>query len=694
MSANALADGQRYQQAGDLDRAEAAYRELLRQHPDDAAGWHALGSVCHARRQLAEAAACYQKAVGLQPGFVEGHFQLGNAFLEQGHRDEAAAAYQQVLRLLPDHVAALANLGVVLGESGQLDQAETAYRRALQVQPHLAEVHHNLANLLRERGQLHEAVTHYQEALRIRPDYYKAKVNLGMTLAALGDVAGLNHIEQTLHGPPGQVEGLCNLGLAASLLCRYDESIRYYEQALQLQPNYAEIRFNLALARLVQGDFSRGWSDYEARWKFHALPAHPRPLWNGQPLPGQTLLLHLEQGLGDTIQFLSLIPRVKERVGRVVLQCPRPLIPLLKTCPGLDKVVADGEAVPDYAAHAPLLSLPHQLGLSLENLSVDVPYLAADPQLMEHWRRELSPLRGFRVGIAWQGRTNRAWDHPHRSLPLALFEPLAGIEGVQLISLQKGPGTEQLAALNGRFPVISLGPHVDETTGTLTDTAAIIRHLDLVISSDTAMVHLAGALAAPVWLALSVANDWRWLIGREDTPWYPTMRLIRQKTRGDWIEVFARMAAELRMLVDKKIGHRPIVVEMSPGDLLDRITILEIKSEHISDPVKRRHINRELANLAAVRDRAIASTEMISRLTTELRNVNCKLWQVQDELRACERQRDFGPRFVELAREVHRQKDRRTAVKRMLNEMLGSALVEEKAYAPPAATESVGRPRG
>lgn len=679
--ADALADGQRQQRAGDLDRAEATYRGVLRQHPTNAAGWLALGSICHARRQLVEAAACYQKAVSFQPDLVDGHFQLGNALLEQGQREPAARAYEQVLRRSPEHVPALTNLGVILGETGRIAEAEAAYRRALQVQPQLAEVHQNLASLLRDTGRLHEAVTHYQEAVRIRPDYYKARVNLGMTLAALGDVAGLNHIEQTVQGPPGPAEGLCNLGLAASLLCRYDEAIRYYEQALEVRPDYPQIRFNLALARLVQGDFARGWSDYEARWQFQTLPGYPRPIWDGRPLPGKTLLIHPEQGLGDMIQFVSLLPRVKERVGQVLLQCPRKLIPLLRTCPGVDRLVAEGDPLPDFAAHAPLLSLPHRLELTLEDVPADVPYLAADPNLVEHWRLELSPLRGFRIGIAWQGRTDRAWDHPHRSVPLALFEGLARVDGVHLISLQKGAGSEQLAALGRRFRVISLGPHVDESAGAMMDTAGIIRNLDLVISSDTAMVHLAGALAAPVWVPLSVANDWRWLIGREDSPWYPTMRLFRQKTRGDWVDVFARMAGELRSLVDRKVGHRPIVVEMSPGDLLDRITILEIKSERLSDSVKRRHVHRELANLRAVRDGAIPATEMTSRLAAELSKANRALWQVQDDLRACERQRDFGPRFVELAREVHRQKDRRAAVKRMLNEILGSALVEVKEYA-------------
>jgi len=194
-------------------------------------------------------------------------------------------------------------------------------------------------------------------------------------------------------------------------------------------------------------------------------------------------------------------------------------------------------------------------------------------------------------------------------------------------------------------------------------------------------VHLAGALGVPVWLALSVANDWRWMLNREDTPWYPTLRIFRQRTRGDWAELFARMAAEVRPLVDKKAGRRPIVVESSPGDLLDRITILEIKGERMLDPVKQRNIRRELAFLIAVRDRSVPMNEMISRLCSELRNVNRTLWRVQDDLRTCDRKRDFGPAFIELAREVHRQKDRRNAVKRMLNDLLGWQLHDEKLYA-------------
>ena len=254
---------------------------------------------------------------------------------------------------------------------------------------------------------------------------------------------------------------------------------------------------------------------------------------------------------------------------------------------------------------------------------------------------------------------------------------MAAVPGVRLVSLQKGHGAEQLRGVG--FPVVDLGDRLDETSGPFMDTAAVMKNLDLVITSDTAIPHLAGALGVPVWLALCFSPHGTWLLGREDSPWYPSMRLFRQPRPGDWADVFERMAGELRRLAATPRRARPVVVEIAPGEMLDKIAILRIKDERMADPDKLANVRRELAVLEAA-ERALPWSDELARLAAELRAVNELLWQVEDDLRACEAAGDFGPRFVELARSVYRHNDRRAALKRAIDDLLDSTLKEEKAY--------------
>jgi hypothetical protein len=409
-------------------------------------------------------------------------------------------------------------------------------------------------------------------------------------------------------------------------------------------------------------------------------PQFPTPPWDGSPLDGRTILVHAEQGLGDTMQFLRYVPLVRRRGGRVILVCQPPLMRLLSRVPGIERLVAWGEPLPEYDVQVPLMSLPGLFGTTLETVPAEVPYLDAEPALVEAWRHRLGSYAGFQVGIVWQGNPRFRFDRL-RSIPLAQFAPLARVPGVHLLSLQKGPGRDQLAALPGSFPVTDLGHQLDETTGAFLDTAAVMKNLDLVITSDTVAAHLAGALGVPVWVALHDVPDWRWLLDREDSPWYPTMRLFRQTRPGQWEEVFERIAAALHRRLAAPAELRPITVEIAPGELIDKITILEIKSERINDAVKRQHVATELALLVAARDRAVPGSAELARLATELKAVNEALWEIEDAIRRSERDEDFGPRFVALARSVYRTNDRRAALKRQINERLGSQLLEEKSYA-------------
>ncbi len=417
------------------------------------------------------------------------------------------------------------------------------------MQPAYPEAHFNLGNALAALGRRDEALAAYREAVRLRPDYAEALGNLGLALTEArrpGEAAVL--LRQAARLRPGLAEAHNNLGLALTALGRFAEAEAAFEQALRLRPGEAATRWNLSLALLQAGDYGRDWAEYEARWLRPGCGPRPfaAPPWDGAPLEGRTVLLWCEQGLGDAIQFVRYAPLVRNRGGRVALECPGPLAALLRGAAGVDAVVAEGGPRPPFDVQAPLLSLPRLLGTTLTTVPAAVPYLAPDAALVGEWRRRLEGLPGFRVGVCWQGNPYHPWDH-HRSVPLGHFAPLAGVPGVRLVALQKEFGREQAATLGGRFAVADFGEELGRPPACFLDTASLVACLDLVVTADTAVAHLAGALGRPVWVVLPASFvDWRWLRDRDDSPWYPTTRLFRQEKLGDWGPVFARVAGALR----------------------------------------------------------------------------------------------------------------------------------------------------
>ncbi len=692
--AEPFARGWEYHQARDYPRAEEVYRGILRTDPRNARVWFALAQLCEADQRLVEAAACFRQALELEPREAEGHFQLGNVLSQQGLKAEAEAAYRRCLELRPDHVAALVNLGFVLGELDRLDDAKACYEQALRHRPDLAEAHHNLGNVLREQGQLEQALACYDQALRFRPEYAKALVNRGVALVSAGRLnEAIASLRRGVELTPASADAHTSLGAALCAQQRYDEALAHYARALELDPGHPDAAWNRSLLWLQQGDYERGWPAYEARWRCKRvtpLPPFSQPRWDGSPLEGRTILLYGEQGLGDTLHFVRYAPLVKARGGRVIVMCQNALVRLLTRTPGIDGLVGWGATPPPFDVWMPLMSLPALFHTTLDSIPAEVPYVFPDPELVAHWGRPLAPVRGFRVGIAWRGSPRHAWDR-HRSASLEQFEPLARVPGVRLISLQKGPGSEQLRALGGCFPVLSLGELLDESSGPFLDTAAVLAHLDLVVCVDTSLAHLAGAMGRPAWLALSYSPDWRWLLGRDDNPWYPTLRLFRQERAGDWAGVFRRIAEELPREVAARPPRRPLTVEVAPGELLDKLTILEIKAERITEAAKLRNVRTELAELAAVRREALPDSPELAELIGSLKEVNGRLWDIEDAIRRCEQEQDFGPRFVELARSVYRENDCRAALKRQINELLNSRLIEEKSYADYSGESSARR---
>jgi Flp pilus assembly protein TadD len=540
---------------GDLGKpAEAvtAFQEALRCQPDAVSAYVGQGAALADLGKLDEAVASYRQALRLHPDYAEAHNNLGLALKAQGKLLEATTAFHQALRLQPENAEAYNNLGITLWEEGKPAEAAANYRQALRLQPNFAEAHNNLGVALKEQRKTAEALSCFQEALRLRPDFAAAHNNRGLALHQQEKLVEAEaSFREALRFKPDYAEAFHNLAITQEAQGKLEDAVAGYQEALRLRPDYPEAHHHLGMTWLLLGNFEKGWPECEWRWKRKEFtpPAFTQPRWDGSPLAGRTILLHTEQGLGDTLHFIRYARLVQERGGRVVLSCPASLVWLLAGCPGIDQLVPHGTSLPPFDFHAPLMSLPGILGTTLASVPADVPYLVADSELVERWRRELSRFAGLKIGIAWQGNPKHTGDY-RRSLPLETFRPLAQLDGVQLISLQKGPGVDQLAALAASMSVADLGGDRDVAFGPFMDTAAIMKNLDLVITADTAIAHLAGALAVPVWVALGSAPDWRWMLRREYSPWYPTMRLFRQSATGNWAEVFERLTAEVKKLVN------------------------------------------------------------------------------------------------------------------------------------------------
>jgi len=538
-----------FQAQGRPQEAQASFAQALRLNPDLADTHNNLGNVLQEQGKLDEASACYRQALRLNPDHASGHYNLANALKDQGQLDEAVTSYRQALRIDPHHVDAHNNLGVAFKALGRLDEAVACYQQALGLNPNHVDARNNLGNIFKDQDRLDEAVACYREVLRLNPQYVDALSNLGLALKEQGQLAeAVACCRRALGLNPRHANAHNNLGLALMDQGQLGEAGACFDQALRLRPQDAGPRWNWALLRLLQGNFEQGWADYESRWSQPGLVPRswPRPRWDGLPLEGKTILVHAEQGLGDTLQFIRYAPLVKRRGGTVLVECQPALVTLLSRCPGIDRVLPEGTPLPDFDVQVPLLSLPGLFGTNLSCVPADVPYLFADNRLVERWRRELAGFgTAFRIGLVWQGNPTVRGDR-QRSVPLIQFAPLACLEGVRLFSLQVGPGAKQLVHTGERLGVVDLGSRFDRSS--LEDVAAVLKNLDLVISSCTAIPHLAGALGVPVWLALAFVPDWRWLLEREDSPWYPHHRLFRQRRPGDWDEVFKRIAAELRSL--------------------------------------------------------------------------------------------------------------------------------------------------
>ena len=541
------------QAKGQLDEAIAAYRQAIALKPEYAEAHNNLGSALREKGQLDAAIAAYGQAIGLQPDLPEAHSNLGDALNDKGQADAAIAACRRAIALKPDHASAYNNLGVALHSKGQPDEAIAAYFQAITHQPGYPKAYSNLGNALREKGLLDEAIAAYRQALALKPNYSEAHSNLGNTLRETGQLdEAIAACRQALALKPNYPQAYNNLGNALQDKGQLDEAIAAYQQAIALKANYPEAHVNLAFVLLVRGYFLPGWEEYEWRWKFKEAASLQRnftpPQWDGGPLGGRTLLLHAEQGFGDAIQFIRYLPRVAQGGGNIILECQPELERLFQRMAPDLLVLARGQTLPAFDVHGPLLSLPRVFATDLNTIPQSVPYLHAEAAEAAIWHEHLTGLGpSLKVGLVWAGSPTHTNDR-NRSLKLASLAPLGEVPGVRFLSLQKGG-----AAAEARTPPAGM-ELIDsvEKLKDFADTAALIANLDLVIAVDTAVAHLAGAMGKPVWTLLPFAHDWRWLVGRSDSPWYPTMRIFRQPSPRDWEPVIAEVREHLQLLVHSR----------------------------------------------------------------------------------------------------------------------------------------------
>jgi tetratricopeptide (TPR) repeat protein len=510
------------------------------------------GNVLMEMDRPADAFSAYRQAVSLKPDLAEAHFNAANAAARLGSPEQALNGYERALALKPDFAEAYHARGNAFEKLGRLAEALQSFEQAVALKPGLAESYNNKGNILKRLGRREEAAESYMQAVRCRPGYALAWSNRAGTLKDMGRFAeALEDCERALALVPDLAAAHFNRGNALKGLKRFDEANRSFDRALECAPDFAEARRNKAITTLLTGHLQEGWRLYEQRETI--APPSRASRWTGEEnLDGKTLLILAEQGFGDTIQFCRYASLAASCGAAVTLAVQDPLVELLASLHPAVGICALGAvpAVSDY--YIPLMSMPHAFRTDIGSVPSTVPYLAAEPHRIGIWKARIG-IEGFRVGISWQGTPGGDIDIG-RSFPARHLEALACIPGVRFISLQKNAGTEQLRQLSSGMKVEAFGDALDPGPSAFLDTAAAMENLDLVISSDTAVAHLAGALGRPVWVALSHVPDWRWLMDRDDTPWYPTMKLFRQTQWNDWDGVFEAMKNTLRGLL--RAGRR------------------------------------------------------------------------------------------------------------------------------------------
>lgn len=568
--------------AGELFEAGEIYSKILSENPDHPDALHLLGMIFYETGQCQKAIELINEAIRVNPRVADFHQNLGMILFDIGDLQKAIGAFRRAIQLKPDYTEALNNLGTALLAQGNIDAAIDQFNRALQNRPDDANIYFNLANAQYEQNNIAECVESYQRAIALNPKHFEAFNNMGTALQELNELdsaiekyqiaadlnpmyvdaynnlgavlnekrqfdSAIDKCKQAIKLDPDCPKPYFNMGIALKGQGKIDNAIDQYRRAITLDPDYADAHWNLSLALLLKGNLKEGWEEY--KWRFRKKGwerlypyRHCIPLWDGNNFEGKRLLVHDEQGLGDTIQFVRYLPMLKALGGTVVFETRKPFLSLLKNFPGVDELAERSPLRANACGcdfYIPLLSLPGIFNTDLASIPAKVPYIQADPIKIDIWQNRLQSSC-FKIGIVWAGKPEHQNDH-NRSIPLNAFAPISSIKGVALYGLQKGEAARQAGYTTGQF-VKNFGDKLDD----FSDTAGLIYNLDLLISVDTAVPHLAGAMGKPTWLLIpSVMQDWRWLLDRNDSPWYPSVTLYRQQKSGEWDTEIGQMATTL-----------------------------------------------------------------------------------------------------------------------------------------------------
>ena len=532
-------------QKGRADEAAELLSKAVRANPNVWDAYYNRGVALGELERHAEALESYERAIALKPDYADAYYNRGVALRELDRPAEALESYDRAIALKPDYAEAYNNRGVALGRLQRLVEALESYDRAIALRADYAEAYNNRGVVLGELDRFAEAVESYDRAIARKSDYANAHNNRGLALAELNRFSdALKSYERAIALKPDYAEAFYNRGNVLRDLHRHRQAIDSYERALALKPDYASAHWNLADCRLLLGDFARGWQEYEWRWKLeqrdNARRDFDQPLWlGGEPLAGRTILLHSELGLGDTLLFCRYAKEAAALGAKVVLEVQPPLLPLLADLDGVTQAVPRGALLPAFDCHCPLMSLPLAFKTDLSNIPAHIPYIRSDAARVAAWQEKLREKNKPRVGVVWSG--SMALRNDRRSMALAQLLPLVG-EWAEWVSLQKEVRESDTALLASRADLRYFGGELKD----FADTAALIELMDVVVTVDTSVVHVAGAMGKPVWILLPFnPHDWRWMLDREDSPWYPTARVFRQPANGDWTSLISRVNGEL-----------------------------------------------------------------------------------------------------------------------------------------------------